>query len=56
MNRLHAVERVRDSRGMKRLLLLAFLALGLLTLAVGGWVVQGLRWALAVPLPRPRAA
>jgi hypothetical protein len=30
---------------MRRALLLAILALGLLVLAVGGWAVQGLRWA-----------
>jgi hypothetical protein len=31
---------------MKRTLLLALLALGLIVLAVGGWAVQGIRWAL----------
>jgi hypothetical protein len=30
---------------MKRTLLLILLALGLLMLAVGGWAIQGLRWA-----------
>jgi hypothetical protein len=32
---------------MKRTLLLILLALGLLVLAVGGWAIQGLRWALS---------
>ena len=40
---------------MKRRLLLTLLGLGLLLLALGGWAVQGLRWAVAVPL-RPRVA
>jgi hypothetical protein len=31
---------------MKRTLLLILLALGLIVLAVGGWAIQGLRWAL----------
>ena len=31
---------------MKRTFLLAFLALGLILLAVGGWTVQGIRWTL----------
>jgi hypothetical protein len=30
---------------MKRSLLIFFLALGLLLLALGGWAVQGVRWA-----------
>ena len=40
---------------MKQRLLLLVLGLGILVLALGGWAVQGLRWALAVPL-RPRVA
>ena len=31
---------------MKRLVLLALLALGILLLALGGWTVQALRWTL----------
>jgi hypothetical protein len=31
---------------MKRWLYLTILALGLLVLALGGWVVQGVRWVL----------
>jgi hypothetical protein len=31
--------------GMKRRMLLTMLGLGLLVLAVGGWIVQGLRFA-----------
>jgi hypothetical protein len=31
---------------MKRTLLLILLVLGLVMLAVGGWTIQGLRWAL----------
>jgi hypothetical protein len=31
---------------MKRTLLLILLALGLIVLAVGGWAIQGIRWAL----------
>jgi hypothetical protein len=31
---------------MKRTLLIALLALGLILLAVGGWTVRGIRWAL----------
>jgi hypothetical protein len=30
--------------GMKRRLLFTALAFGLIVLAVGGWIVQGLRW------------
>jgi hypothetical protein len=39
--------RGRDPRvvDMKRWLYLTILALGLLVLALGGWVVQGVRWA-----------
>ena len=35
--------------GMKRWLYITLLAFGLLTLALGGWAVQGLRWALTAP-------
>jgi hypothetical protein len=31
---------------MKRTLLIALLAFGLLLLAVGGWTVKGIRWTL----------
>jgi hypothetical protein len=31
---------------MKRTLLIALLALGLIVLAVAGWTVQGIRWTL----------
>jgi hypothetical protein len=34
---------------MKRSLTITLLALGLLLLAVGGWVVQGVRWSLTAP-------
>jgi hypothetical protein len=37
--------RVRSLVGMKRRLLFTMFAFGLLALAVGGWVVQGLRFA-----------
>jgi hypothetical protein len=30
---------------MKRTLLIVLLALGLILLAIGGWTIQGLRWA-----------
>jgi hypothetical protein len=36
----------RSVHVMKRTLLIALLALGLILLAVGGWTVQGLRWVL----------
>lgn len=36
----------RSVLGMKRNLFLFLLATGLLLLALGGWTVQGLRWAL----------
>ena len=35
---------VRSLVGMKRRMLFTTLALGLLVLAVAGWVVQGVRW------------
>ena len=31
---------------MKRTLLIALLAVGLIVLALGGWTVQGIRWTL----------
>jgi hypothetical protein len=31
---------------MKRTLLIAVLALGLIVLALGGWTLQGIRWTL----------
>ena len=31
---------------MKRTLLIALFALGLILLAIGGWTVQGVRWTL----------
>jgi hypothetical protein len=34
----------RSLEGMKRRLLFTSLAFGLIVLAVGGWIVQGLRW------------
>ena len=40
---------------MKRRLFLTLLGPGLLLFPLGGWAVQGLRWAVAVPL-RPRGA
>ena len=36
----------RSVLSMKRTLLIALLALGLILLAVGGWTIQGIRWAL----------
>ena len=36
---------------MKRRLLFLILIVGLLTLAVGGWTVQGVRRAFALPQP-----
>jgi hypothetical protein len=39
---------------MKRTLLIAILALGLLVLALGGWAVQGLRWAVRPGRSRTR--
>jgi hypothetical protein len=42
---------------MKKRLLFLLLVTGLIVLALGGWTVQGLRWALgaqwARPLPTP---
>jgi hypothetical protein len=37
--------RVRSLEDMKQRLLFVLLVIGLLALAVGGWTVQGLRWA-----------
>ena len=39
--------RRRNVLTMKRTLLIALLALGLILLAVGGWTVRGVRWAVA---------
>jgi hypothetical protein len=41
---------------MKRVVLICLLAFGLLLLAVGGWTVQGLRWALGGGRRRERLA
>ena len=41
---------------MKRTLYLTILALGLLVLALGGWAVQGVRWALPGRRQRRRLA
>jgi hypothetical protein len=42
---------------MKRRLLFLLLVTGLILLALGGWAVQGLRWAVSsgngAPLPQP---
>jgi hypothetical protein len=36
----------RSFDAMKRTLLIALLAVGLIVLALGGWTVQGIRWTL----------
>jgi hypothetical protein len=41
---------------MKRRLLFLLLVTGLLLLALGGWTVQGLRWALSAGWARSGAA
>jgi hypothetical protein len=41
---------------MKRRLLFVLLVTGLLLLALGGWTVRGLRWALSGGAPAPQAA
>ncbi len=41
---------------MKRTFLILLLALGLLLLALGGWAVQGARWALTGGARRGRLA
>ena len=41
---------------IKRKLLFLLLALGLLLLALGGWAVQGVRFAFAVALPARQPA
>jgi hypothetical protein len=41
---------------MKRSPLLVLLALALVVLALGGWAVDGLRWALSGPRARGRLA
>jgi hypothetical protein len=46
----------RSFSPMKRVVLISLLALGLLLLAVGGWTVQGLRWALGGGRRRARLA
>ena len=42
--------------GMKKRLLFLLLVTGLLLLALGGWTVQGLRWALSGGWARGGAA
>ena len=42
--------------GMKKRILFLLLVTGLLLLALGGWTVQGLRWALAGGWARGHAA
>jgi hypothetical protein len=42
--------------GMKKRLLFLLLVTGLLLLALGGWTVQGLRWALSGGWARTGAA
>ena len=42
--------------GMKKRLLFLLLVTGLLLLALGGWTVQGLRWALSGGWARGAAA
>jgi hypothetical protein len=41
---------------MKRVVLISLLAIGLLLLALGGWTVQGARWALGGGRRRERLA
>jgi hypothetical protein len=41
---------------MKRWLVLTLVALGLLTLALAGWAVQGVRWTLTGSRRRTRLA
>jgi hypothetical protein len=48
---MSAAERSRSLDTMKRRLLFLILIAGLLTLAVGGWTVQGARRAFALPQP-----
>ena len=36
----------RESGGMKRILLISAVVFGILLLAVGGWTVRGVRWAV----------
>jgi len=44
-------ERGRSLIPMKRRLLFLILIVGVVTLAVGGWTVQGVRRAFALPQP-----
>ena len=46
-----AAGRSRSLDTMKRRLLFLILVVGLLTLALGGWTVQGVRRAFALPQP-----
>jgi hypothetical protein len=48
---MSAAERSRSVDTMKHRLLFLILIAGLLALAVGGWTVQGVRRAFALPLP-----
>ena len=48
---MSTAERSRSLTTMKRRLLFLILLAGLLTLAVGGWTVQGVRRAFALPQP-----
>ena len=41
---------------MKRALLLFVLFLGALAIAVGAWIVEGVRWLVTAPVRRVRAA
>ena len=46
----------RSVATMKRTLAFSLLALALLVLAVGGWAIQGVRWAATGGRPRRRLA
>jgi len=48
--------RLRDALPMKRWLFFSVLFLGLLLLAVAGWMVDGARWLVRAPVRRPRLA
>jgi hypothetical protein len=48
---MYATENGRSLDTMKRRLLFLILIVGLLTLALGGWTVQGVRRAFALPQP-----
>jgi uncharacterized membrane protein YidH (DUF202 family) len=43
----------RTVDAMKRTLLIALFAVGLIVLALGGWTVQGIRWTLRGGRDRP---